>query len=152
MIKRLTKYGKIVLSSLYAIYLIIIIVNIVFALDEITNPLIESTEILGYIITYGLEILITSGFFVIPTITQLIVYHVKKKSVSKSLIPLIIFEIIKILGTALYISIIDYANIHYGGVVTAFIILRMIVFVIVSAFEIALMTLLKRAEKLEVAN
>lgn len=143
------KFGKWLLSSLYVFYVIIIILNVIFQSSNTTNNMIESSGALGYIITYGLNLLMAGVFFVCFTIIQLIVYHVKKKSVSKSLIPLIICEVIKIIGNSIYIYMIDYANIQYGGVITTFIILGIIIFAIISVLEIAMMIFMKISEKLE---
>ena len=136
-----------ILSTLSVCYLIIIIVNVAFQLKDAGNGLIESSGTFGYIVTYALSLLMACGFFVGSTVVQLIVYRVKKKSVSDSLTVLIIFEVIKIAGNSVYIYLIDYANIHYGGAVTAFIISGMVIFAVISVLEIVLLVLMKISEQ-----
>ena len=137
------KYGKWILSFLYVLYLIITVLNVVFQLGDVHNGLVESWGALGYIITYGLDLLMSSGFFVVFTVIQLIIYHVNKQRVSNRVIPLLICEAIKIIGTSIYIYLIDYANIWYGGVITAFIILSIVIFAVISVLEIVMMIFMK---------
>ena len=129
------KYGKRALWVLYPVYLVIIVVNVIFQLNGAQNNIIEASGVWGYIVTYGLSLLMAGGCFVICTVLQLVLYHFKK---SKAFIPLLIIEAIKIAGTAIYIYMIDYANIRAGGLTTAFIVAGIAVFAVISVLEIAL--------------
>ena len=145
--KNSIRFGKRSLSVLYILYLTVVIVNVALMQRGVTNGIIERTGAAGYVFTYFLSFLMAGGCFLVSTIIQLSVYHANKKSVSKSLVPLIIFEAIKILGTAIYLLMIDCKNICQGGAVTAFIIAGIIIFVTVSVLEIVLMIFMNLEEK-----
>lgn len=149
LLNKFVKYGKWALCFLYVAYLAVIIVNIAFQLKGGSNNIIQTSGAWGYVLTYGLSILLASGFFVIPTVVQAIVFYVFKKNIAKSFIALVILEAIKIVGTSIYIYMIDFSNIRFGGAVTAFIILGMIIFGVIAALEIALSVAMKLSEKSE---
>ncbi len=144
---KFVKYGKCPLCFLYVAYLAVIIVNIAFQLKGGSNNFIKTSGAWGYILTYGLSIFLASGFFVIPTVVQAIVFHVFKKNISESFIAIVILEVIKIVGTSIYIYMIDFSNVRFGGAVTAFIILGMLIFMVIAALEIALSVTMKLSGK-----
>lgn len=141
--KRMIKVFSIFLSVFYVLYLAVIVVNLSLMSAGITNGLIETYGVWGYVVTYVLSFLLAGGWFVIPTAIQIILYEVTgRKSPEKILWIIILLEAVKIIGTLWYILYVDCANISYGGAVTAFIIARMALFAIVSLSEIVFILLL----------
>jgi hypothetical protein len=138
---KLVKYLKLTIAVLYVLYLANIIIYTSFQQIGITNRLIETYGTIGYIISYALGLFLSCGFFVVPTVIQIIIYHANKKKINNCFILLMAFEIIKILGTLFYFYLIDSRNINFTNrpLVSSFIVTYIIFFAIICLTEIIML-------------
>ena len=134
---------KSVIFYLNLSYIANIVINNIFLQKDATNSLINTYGTIGFMLTFLLSILMSGGAFMISTIIQIVVYHLKNKKIYRCFISLFILEAIKIIGTFTYIFTIDTKNINFMSrpLSSAFIITGIIIFIFISIFEIIYLSL-----------
>ena len=134
---------KSVIFYLNLSYIANIVINNIFLQKDATNSLINTYGTIGFMLTFLISILMSGGAFMISTIIQIVVYHLKNKKIYRCFISLFILEAIKIIGTFTYIFTIDTKNINFMSrpLSSAFIIIGIIIFIFISIFEIIYLSL-----------
>ena len=134
---------KSVIFYLNLSYIANIVINNIFLQKDVTNSLINTYGTIGFVLTFLISILMSGGAFMISTIIQIVVYHLKNKKIYRCFISLFILEAIKIIGTFTYIFTIDTKNINFMSrpLSSAFIITGIIIFIFISIFEIIYLSL-----------